>query len=225
MKDIEERIKKLLRLGRSTNQAEAQLALQRAFELAQKHRLSIEELDLDKDLEAIAEKAFPVGLRFSLEHKLSIGILHSYYNVRCVISGRNLCIFGTETDVLIAEYVFAFLIQSIRAGANDFKKTERQVKRVWNNTKRANYIRGFIYGLHSKLTTATAQITQSTGYDIVRIDERVQGAIDGRFGNALIKVKAPESRQNTKAMSAGWDKGRKTQINQPIAGEAKARLR
>lgn len=225
MKDVEERIKKLLRLGRSTNQAEAELALQRAFELAQKHRLSIEDLDLEKDLEPIAEKAFPVGLRISLEHKLACGVLQSYYNVKCILGRPCVHIFGTETDVLIAEYVLSFLVDAIRRGIASFKLCEKQNRRIWNGTKRANYIRGFIYGLHSKLEASVANLTTSTGAEIVPIDPRVNAKVDERFGGKLVVRALPKSRRNLSAMTSGFDQGRSTDINQPIAGEAKAQLR
>lgn len=222
--NIKERIKKLLRLGRSTNQAEAELALERAFELAQKHRLSVEDLALEADLEPIAENAVVAGFRISYEQKLSCAILESYYNVRCVIGRPRIHIFGTESDVEIAEYVLDFLVAAIRRSITRYRALELKARRKWNTSKRANYILGFICAVDAKLRQSAIKLQGDTGREIVAIDPRVDKAVEERFGDNLAVCKSATPQKNQTALAAGWLQGERTPIHQPIKGAARTAL-
>jgi hypothetical protein len=63
--EILDKIKKLLRLGQSPNRHEAELAVQRAFELAARHQIDIENISLDDDVRKIVSEEFPSGKRLS----------------------------------------------------------------------------------------------------------------------------------------------------------------
>jgi hypothetical protein len=83
--NIAEKIKKLLRLSKSPHPGEAELALQRAFEIAAKYQIDIDSLDLDEELSKVISDATRVGYRISLTKRLAWQIINSFFNVQAVL--------------------------------------------------------------------------------------------------------------------------------------------
>ena len=105
-----ERIKKLLRLGRSPNQHEAELAMQRAFELAEKYRIEVESLDPDDREAAVVHEWFLAGARMSFLKKRALSIVQSFFHVDVCTSLPRVVFVGRSTDITIAHYVWEFLV-------------------------------------------------------------------------------------------------------------------
>lgn len=216
---IKERIKKLLRLGQSPSQAEAEEALRKAFELAQEHRLNIEDLQLEKDLEPLAEKAFRVGQNISYEHKRAASIAEAFFGVHVVLARPHILLFGTETDIAIAEYVIEFLVGSIRRGLKGYRDQERKARRVWSNNKRASYIQGFTYAMFDKLGHTRHALDAAHSKALILVDQRAAkfaaASISAR-GSSIVQVKVRKTRRVYAPMQAGWDEGQRTDIRKPI---------
>lgn len=221
---IKERIKKLLRLGRSANQNEAAVALQKAWELAQQHHLSVEELDAEKDLDDVIDRAFPVGQRISLEHKMAATVISEYFHCHCILAHPNIRIIGEERDALIGEYVLHFLVSTVRHGVRELKATETKARRGWNHSKRAGYVRGFFYAIHSKLIDAsvTPFLEAPDERALMRVS-RVQNFVSQHY-TSLVKVPLPQARKNRDAVAAGYSQGQRTDIRTPIATQAHPHL-
>lgn len=217
--EIADKIKKLLRLARSANEHEATLALMRARDLALKHSLSVEELDLEKDLEPIGEQLFKVGRRISFEHKMATAFAREYFSVGAFIdrNAGGIVIVGETHSRLIAEYVIEFLVNRIRRGAAEFRKQEARARRKWSNTKKANYIRGFFYALHSKFDAPIAQLPESQSQTALATVDRIKGYIFNKYGKLTVG-RGKAARRNRSAMAAGFDQGKNTDIHTPLQG-------
>lgn len=217
--EITDKIKKLLRLARSANEHEATLALMRAREMALKHNLSVEELDLEKDLEPIGDQLFAVGRRISFEHKMAAAFAKEYFSVGVFIDRDKggMVIVGEAHSRLIAEYVIEFLVDRIRRGSAEFRKQEEAARRKWNNTKKANYTRGFFYALHSKFAEPIALLPEGQPETALATIDRIQRYIAEHCGKMVTRRGKP-ARRNRSAMAAGYDKGKQTDIRTPLQG-------
>lgn len=112
---IAEKIEKLIRLGESPSQAEAELALRKAHELMLKY--NIEDVNKRKDEDYIVRPIGTLMKRVPNWMRDIINILHKYYFVNtCLCWGgkqRYFEIFGTKENVDLAEYIFYCLCHQI----------------------------------------------------------------------------------------------------------------
>ena len=229
--EVLEKIKKLLRLGTSANQHEAELALQRAFELARRHNIDLASVDVDDQTRRILHKAFGLGQRTSLLHKLAIRVVHNHFNVSAIMSNyfhpnllcvANRVIFvGTETDIEIAWYVVDFLVSACRKSLRQFQK---ESPRKLTPNKRRGFIAGFFYGVSSKLRLSENQL-QIEGPNnalITNEEARREKYQDENFDTKPIDLKL--GKQNPAALHEGWMAGRDTQINPGLGAASRLRI-
>ena len=145
-----EKIKKLLRLGKSSNPHEAELALQRAFEIAERNHIDLASLDVEDDLRKIALKAYRVALRLSYPKKMAISTVQSFFNVTVLMKRGQLEFIGTASDIEVAIHVFEFLV---RACLRDLRKVRARLRGVRLPRRHLrSFINGFFYGVSSNLT-------------------------------------------------------------------------
>lgn len=220
-----DKIKKLLRLGRSANRHEAELAMQRAFELAEKHRIDVEQLDLDEREAAVVHEWFKVGQRISFLKKRALAVVMRFFHVNVCLSTPEVVFVGRATDIAIAHYVFEFLVRTATRLLRAFESGERAQRRKVNHAKRTNYIHGFIYGIVEKLDGAkqTMPLTDSQSAIVVAEDRAREDYLKELIPNQRTK-RIEGSRRNKTALMAGYHDGKKTSIHQPIAGTPGAPL-
>lgn len=214
---ITEKIKALLRLARSANRHEAELALQRAFELAQKHRIDV--TALDPDAESIGHEKFPHGQRTSFLQARCLGLLQRFFHVDVCVGFGDVTFVGTPTDVTIAHYVYGFLGQQGRRWLLDFERAEKAARRKVTATKKENFVQGFIYGISQQLNQAKpAALSSPSGVELAV----AEGAQRKRHLEQLFphtrQISRKVERRHETAMMSGWIKGQETQINQPLNG-------
>ena len=145
---LEDRVRKLLRLARSANQAEADLALRRAFQIAEKHQIDVDTLDLDSDERRLIARAIRFGYRLSKTRFLALGIVKKYFNVTPLICHPYVKFIGTAPDVAVAIHVSEFLIA---ACARDCRRVEKASPRRFTPRRRRSYVAGWYYGVASNL--------------------------------------------------------------------------
>ena len=123
--DIIEKIKKLLRLARSSNPHEAQLAMQRAMELAREHDIAVDSLNPDNQVKqkTVSHQDTGAKARLSYDQRYALVICQRFFHVTPVTRQkiqrdgiyarlRNFITFvGTSSAIEIALYVFGFLVQ------------------------------------------------------------------------------------------------------------------
>lgn len=216
--EILERIKKLLRLGQSSNSAEAALAMQRAFELASKHGVEVESLDLDERTEKLVHEYFQCGQRPGYLRLRILNILVRYFRVEVCLSYPRVVFAGRESDVQIAGYVYEFLVWAGQKALRDFIAAEKAARRTTNAAKKNNFTQGFIYGIASQLEAAKPKEIEDSKSAIVLAEKAARQAYIKELipNQETKKLKGPP--QNRSALMRGWDEGKQTNINQPLNG-------
>lgn len=216
-----ERIKKLLRLAadKRGNPHEAERALQLAYELAEKHRVDVGSLDLDEQTEKVTHERWDMGMRFDRLRRGVTGILATYFHVNVVVSNPKLIVIGKPTDVLLAHYVYDFLLRAGRNCLAAYEKAEKRARRRSSTTKRANYLTGFIWGLHSMLGNLReiAQLTDAQHAIVLAEDAERKAYQSATFSTRTLKD-LPAPRRNETAAMQGFRAGESQSINQPLSG-------
>jgi hypothetical protein len=213
---IIEKLKKLLRLGQSGNQHEAELAVERAFELAAKHNIDLASVDVDEETRRILHKRFRMGKRLSLIRKLVIQLVHKFFNVNAVLARPDVVLVGTETDVEIANYVMEFLI---RACTRSLAAFSREQTRKLSLTKRKSFIAGFMYGVGTKLNASkkTFQIEEAKNALVLASEAARKKYVADNF--KTINEPIDMGRRNADAMTEGYVAGKNTEISKAVDGK------
>jgi hypothetical protein len=218
---IIERIKKLLRLGadKRGNPHEAERAMQLAFELSEKYRVDMQGLDLDENTEKVMHEAWAMGARYDRIRRGVCGILMVFFHVDVVVSRPELLIVGKPTDVLIAHYVYDFLLRACRDCLKSYEAAEKVARRRVTTGKKANYLQGFFWGVSRKLRESKQDLRLSDSQDALVLDEDQdrERYVDVLCGANAVKLKAlPEHRRHDSAIDAGYRAGLDTTIHQPL---------
>lgn len=222
-----ERIKKLLRLAadKRGNAHEAECALALAFELAEKHRVDVDNLDLDEDSARLILEYFASPRRLSFLRQRALNIVQSFFHVDVCHCSERVAFAGRQSDVTIAHYVYAFLV---RAGTNCLRAWEREeqiARRRVSTGKRRNFVQGFAYGIASNLNKSRRKVpplddARATLIVAERHERARKLSEVGEMRDKSLRL----GRKHRGAMDAGWVDGRNTTINQPLAGTSGAPL-
>ncbi len=150
-----ERLKKLLALANSGNENEALVAMRRARELQDRHRL--EGLDMGHPTRFVNLELNSGKQRHAPYQGRITSILINHYHVEAVYISRfnaeklrneaTVDIMGSREDVLLAEYVHDFLHQS----AESLWQAHRKQSGAKGLRARNSFIRGLLVGFHKKL--------------------------------------------------------------------------
>ena len=203
-----DKIRKLLRLAQSSNVHEAALAMERAFELASRHSINLDAVDLDEETRRVLHERFHVGARFSLIRRLTVGILENYFNVTLVKDAPHYVFIGTAAEVEIAMYVHGFLVAACSRCLRAYAAEQR---RKLSENKRRQWIAGFMYGISAKLDEARKQMQIADTQTAVALRNKEKREA---YLNSLFKVTT--SKVNT-AMMSGFVSGVNTEIAKGLA--------
>ena len=225
-----EKIRKLLRLAKSSNQAEAALALAKAMELSARHQIDMNDLAEDDEIAKLVTRYFRCGgSRLQREWREALGVARKFFNVStCIMRGMGKVAFiGTESDVQIADYVTAFLVKSCRAELALFAQKEKKARRVVSANKRASFINAFYGAIWLNLVKQrNEQYEVISGFEMVlkSAEEARDAHMKADLGETRTlcpMVKAPQVKS---ALYAGYDAGFKTRINPALGTDAPLEL-
>lgn len=223
---ITEKIRKLLRLAKSPNSAEANAALSKAMELAARHQIDASELADDDEVSKLVTKFFTCGgKRLSREWREALVLVREFFNVStCIMTGYGKVAFvGTETDVQIADYVTSFVVRRCRAELSAFTKREKNRRRRMSPNKRASFITAFFSGLWVQLKKQREQqLSEINGFAIVLHNAKAarDQHLEGDIGETTTCKALDKPRHITSTLFAGYDAGLNTQINPALGADA-----
>jgi hypothetical protein len=218
---IIEKIKALLRLARSSNRHEAELALQRAFQLAEKHKIDVTTLDPDANAEDVTHEVFGFGWRLAFLNGVMLNLCVRFFHVEVCLKKPEVMFVGKPTDITIAWYVYGFLCQQCRKWLKQFEAEEKRARRKMSEAKRKNFISGFSYGIANQLREVkeALQIDDSkTALILAEREDRKRHLAETVPNTADIKLNEP--RRQRGAMMEGYMRGKETRINKPLTGTA-----
>lgn len=242
--DILDKIKKLLRLGadKAATPEEAELAVARAYELAARHQIDIQDISLDDDIRKIISENFPHPGRVSFARKKLLNILAAFFNVNVILNHvppwmrtptrqPYVTFIGTAVDIQIAHYVYDFLHTSCAQSLRVFLvgryglNTRGKLRRRAPSSVQKQFVLGFCYGLSDKLRKAKAALTENQNALIVHESARRDQFEDAAFDPKSLKlVKTDAGRRHENAVLAGFVHGQQVEIRKPIETNAAGQL-
>jgi hypothetical protein len=223
-KEIIEKLRKLLRLGESSNIHEAELAMQRAQELATKWKISLAELS---EADQAPEDFVREDVRFqkrTFHQRFIDRIINKHFNVSVVFrsSGLGVWYIGKPSDIAFARFVNDYLAGEFPHQYTLFRKTCPDV------AHRHTFFWGMYRGLDEKLTEARKATERrefvgrpdaESRYQIVVINERDQRKLAlAKFFPKLGKSRQNVHMNNAASFHAGQTAGRNVNIARPIGG-------
>lgn len=231
-KEILTKIKKLLRLSKSSNPNEAELALQRAKQIAEKagmeiHESMINEAGGAENIKAdISHEDYKAKSSITREEIVACKIIKTYFNTNILLrhEGRKkvICFIGEKHNLEFSKYVFEFIVSTIR-----------RLLREEEPICKASFIEGFCYGLAKKLNEEQERIkaenqekskteegrisVENNQIVLVNIQNQVTSYIKETFGNTTQHRSRGVSRGSTDDYYNGRDHGSKTNIRRAIS--------
>lgn len=217
--EIIEKIKKLLRLSRSSNQHEAQLALARALELAREHGVAVEKLNPDEQAKenVVTHRDTEERQRLSYDKEYAIRICAAFFRISPVISNKVgtdrfgfPCVVkftrfvGTASDVQIALYVYSFLVHHF---AYCWRKHRGRLK------NRHAFVDGMFLGIYNKLLERQPEFISS---EHALVERSHQDYIDATIGKTTKHDCRTPDGDARAARMAGYLRGRETNISAPL---------
>jgi Protein of unknown function (DUF2786). len=214
---IIEKIRKLLRLGRSNHQAEAEAAIAKAHELAQGAGIAIEGIDADREPARITHERSGVKAR-THARVLCHSILKQHFSVWVIGCSDGGLYVGPAVNIAIARHVEEYLLRECSAAWTKHAKEQRIRKPRTMSDRRRVFERMFFRGIGSVLDARPARND---------LDETAQ-AIE-RYTAEHFKVKsapvASPKRCNGADYMGGLLAGENTRVDRPVeAATARAAL-
>ncbi len=217
------KVEKLLSLANSTNEHEAALAMEKANDLLRKYNLErLDQVYPDNYVRVIINEE---PKRLDAQRRRIATLLLNYFFVKVVYSTlfdartcetyQTVELLGTKENVMIAEYVYHFLV--------------RQVNRLWQNyheatgvshRQRLSYVLGVLAGLEERLRQAEAR---AQGRSEVPVSALVRAKDQGlRAFTALLFPRLYTAKRKglslfRETFTAGTFEGRRLTINKPIS--------
>lgn len=164
MEQIKLKILKLLALADSPNEHEAQLALQKAQELMQRHSLEEKDLLMDNDNVAVHETDITFSRRRASWTLQLANVIAEIYHCRAFSRRRNrqqtrtVCLAGFSDDIQICERMLQYALSCI----NDWIFRLLHLNRDLYSAKERNllsssYAKGYIAGIYAAFRRRTQQ--------------------------------------------------------------------
>jgi hypothetical protein len=188
-----EKLRKLLRLSESANEHESALALQRAQELALKHKIEL--ASIAKHDEPASASEGPVGRqartyrRKAMSQRYITPIISRYFNVKLVYGSgsghKKVWYIGTRSDIEFAKYVYDFLDL-------EYKRLFLRAcdENGWDTVSvstRTNYYYGLYQGLNKKLHDAKQQAEENSIRSVAMSSGQSNADVANKYALAIRK--------------------------------------
>lgn len=210
---IVEKIKKLLALATSPNEHEAKLATEKANELLIKHNIKMQ--DVTKQESDYTEFSLEQRGRVASETKWVLNILKDHFFVqpfyrRSKVFGQtHIILFGDETNVEVAKYIYDFLMTKFYDLWREYK-----FNHAADTMHKQSYYAGLYQGLDEQLKSRLAKVQTETGL-VLRRDPKLD-----EYTKDWAKTKTKVDLHSEHAQNQGYQDGKKIQINKGITSEA-----
>lgn len=219
---ILERLKKLFALGQSSNQHEAELAMQKASELMAEHQIGMAQIDLHDDGDITKEEHFlPEGARMAnwvLRLATACAVLYDAQCHRVIARGGvKLRFYGTPTDISLAKATFDHLYGSWKAiVAHDLKKAKADagvfgVQKSFRASHLVGYASAILARAKDLAKARQATVESATGRDLVLVKNAALDAF-------MQGVKARAATSSARICSAGFAAGKERGDSIPLGG-------
>jgi hypothetical protein len=225
------RVEKLLALGRSSVECEARAASRKASYLLNKYNLDRIAADDTDCSDTRYLYLHTRKKRMETIEKLILNFLEDYYFVNCVVAAiydaktdeeyKAGVLIGKKEALVVAEYVYRFLLNTSSALWKDFRKTHSGQR-----TGKVAFDSGFMKGIRSNhdrmfKEQAHASIHGDTTLPIaavkaLRIQCRTENNVEKSRLFPRLRKNRTCFRMDETAFRQGMEQGKKTHINRPV---------
>ena len=232
------RVEKLMALGQSSNEAEAQSASRKANYLLNKYNLqqiNTGNDDLDIKYLTICHKK----KRIESIQKAILSILRNYYYVNCLTSNtyhaqdnavyKSIVLVGKRESLKVAEYVYHFLLDTGQTLWKNFKKKRKAQRR-----DKISFDMGFIAGIEHNHKTVfensgkknykNTSLPVKTVKSLMENNQKYNQIEISRLFPKLRTVKYGRHKTSSGAFKEGFQNGKNTHINKGMGYRGKGTL-
>lgn len=221
---IIEKVRKLLALSESPNEHEAALAAARARDLLDKYDMALSEIDIAQD--EILQHQVQTGTRRPYAWMGSLAVMVGYaFSCRVFRSGGVMVFCGTETDTQVADYIYIYLIRTVR-GMYDGHKRKLQATgewAVWQTRGPRIYLNSYATGLVRTIEDKLKKFVESqerrerykthTGKDLMVLKD---GAVQAYFNKIRLRKGYNRPRFSGEGYARGLKDGESISINRGV---------
>ncbi len=213
-------VKKLLSLADSPNENEAQAAVNKAQRLLLEYNIDLVESDADRGFER--RQLGPVKGRHPAWELWLAMILNEFFFVEVLWTrsyaashdrrGTVLEVYGTQTNLDMADYVHAYLSQLLERLWADY----RRARSLRDNRERMRYFAGVLQGFHGKLGQQRVELDEpeETTALVWQGDSRLQSYY--RYHNPRVQTRQTGGVVASEAFRHGVEEGRRVNLRRPV---------
>nr|WP_298797463.1 DUF2786 domain-containing protein [uncultured Acetobacter sp.] len=213
---LKDRLRKLLALSRSSNPAEAALALEKAQQLMAQMGLGADDLELldinGEEVDALLTTSttpplYVAGLIRMVADAMGVDVVYTPRK-------RALHFIGHAAKAEIAGYAYGVLARQLRRQRSEFLKGQsKRLKRATRIGRADQYAEGWVYAARKKV--ATLAISQKEEALITLWKERNMGDLDTCKNRPAKAVRGKDD-----AWSHGWRDGKNARLDHGVNGSA-----
>lgn len=227
-----EKIKKLLSLAQSDNEYESKLAAAKVRELYLKYNL--EEIGLEDSFENKIRRhvVYFNKKNLSIFEKKLIGTINEFYFVKSILiqifnvkTGRHetaVEFFGLPENIMMAEYVFYFLIHSAE---NCWLKTKNHQNSKLDSD---SFKIGFIDGFYETLTLDNLKVSEVMSKESKSLMVQAAGKVQNYLEDCYPRMKSIKSRSrriSKEHYQSGKAQGQQTKVSKPVESSNSNKIR
>lgn len=216
-----EKIKKLLRLGRSPHRNEAMAAIAKAHELAAAQGVAIDGVDPDAEHAKITHESGGITRR-SHARKLCHGILKRHFGVMVIGSSDGAIYVGPDVNIQIARHVEEFLVRQV---GGEWKEWDALKRGGWHRRqrkpspeRRRSFENAFFGAVDLELELRPIR----NDADQIRLE--VEKYVHRYFCVRHTKMNVKTSNRHLDDWYAGHEAGHNVKLSRPVDAAVRARM-
>lgn len=226
-----QKVEKLLALAQSTNEHEALLAMQRVRELYTRHNFDRLRAHRAGNMDTLMicrqrkkQESHESMIYSILNESFFVKVIHtSLYDAKACEKYKAVELLGTRENLVMAEYVFYFLLQQCESLWKDHKKLTR-----CDGKLRRSYQLGILHGFSEKLTAQPVQTKVAQDLGLSQGESKALVLQDRRELEDFVAKKYPRlasksrgrARVDGSTFAAGKSAGRAINLHRAVTGKS-----
>jgi hypothetical protein len=213
-----EKIKKLLRLGRSPNCNEAMAAITKAHELAAAQGVAIDGVDPDAEHAKITHESGGITRR-NHARKLCHGILKRHFGVMVIGSSDGAIYVGPDVNIQIARHVEEFLVRQVGSEWREWAELKKiGARRKAPPERRRSFENAFFGAVDLELELRPIR----NDADQIRLE--VEKYVNRNFCVRHKPMNVKTSNRHLDDWFAGHEAGHNVKLSRPVDAAVRARM-
>ncbi len=221
-----EKIRRLLRLGTSSNKHEAQSALAKAAEIARRHSIDLGTIKADEERARVIESTFGAASVYEVVNSAAISVCMGIFNVGCITCGPKITFIGLPHNVEAARFAHGFAVEQCGRDLKEFRAARRKLmgrgQRITKGMEHS-FCQGWAVGVRQRYkkeieaAEPDALPEQSSAIILREQQKEVEDYIRAAHADAK-KARARRFKEDGLALGMGHKAGGRVSINRPIEG-------